>query len=567
MFNKYLTIMKVLFVCILVISMSSCGGMQGAGSTLGQSEGPAGGTGGVSSTGDAQMNVLLSNPIVGLELDLLLGDVLATNLIMNNVLMTRIQFTGDDPWTSLITEFKETNNLTGSIASGTSGDCQKGFKDYSLALAKTAESDYTFYKLFSVRKIIESLNGVGGIMTMGTDLMSGKISSVKKFAALNVVENYVNNLSHNKSVISAIPSGCYLKYPNIKYETDYDVKSQFCKSNYKNLKTLKCELFTKPLEDVVHQYSSSKKDVEVDTKCFRVVKGVNAHQTFKDAFYSILPDSLTKDIKQADADLDSKNDAINKLTGEIKQMEAQAETASSDKSSAKKVDTSQLEVKKKDLSVLENDRKNILQTRSKLYKEAVNTHLTGNDVESQKQKAILAQKMQGLINYIDGSLNSTTVMTTLLTAAIVFDIKDLIPVVTNPTAAINSVSQLITMTHPNVSKEEAASLAEKRAKLLFSRLTSYPGYVFSIISGVSAQKDFVAQYKNYIDHVVNVGLKKKYITAPAKETMQCKVYKQPVMDMADMSDFSKLQGGQDSTESTVKSKTGKKKRKAKKTEG
>ncbi len=415
--------------------------------------------------------VYVDNPILNVETDLVLAEELATVLKFNNLLLDRMPVSTQDLWPELLYDYDQKHpNIP-----------KEAIRKYDDCLLKELIYDYSFYRYYDPIELRKQIKSVAGLAILANP------SAIKKIAMLKVIENYGKKIEHTKNVISYKPFTCNCQYFNPKFK-DYlkPVPKRVCLEIDKKMAN-KCEFFSKPLEEIFYKYEDSFLNLKVGASCFKPVEG-KAYPSFRVAFYELLPNKYKTMIKKADEDFLNISEKIASLEAEIKLKKE------------KKQDVSALEKK---LDSLKKEEENIKARREKLFSKAL------KEIEVSKDKVKLAMKLKKISDYINHSLGSVGIGTTVLTVSTIFDVKELLNLGANSKSAIMMTA--VVYLHDNKAKneKEAIKMAEERLKLLLKRAASLPKNALTIAYGIGAQKSFISDYADYIDAYVKLASKLK----------------------------------------------------------
>jgi hypothetical protein len=426
------------------------------------------------------MAAFTENPIINLEIDLVMAEEFATLVKMNSLLLDRMAISLDDKWPELLQDFSKTKNSE-----------KFKTKEYLAFLSKQLENDYSFYKLYSPSKIIDLIKKTGGIALIASP------SAIKKITMLGIVGKYGENLEHLKAVISRTPLGCYnVMYYNPKYQDIYKkVDNKICKRIDK-LIAKKCEFFSKPIEDAIDKYGSDFYTIKIGKECLKTVEG-KTYPSFKAAFYELLPFDYKDKIKNIEDELFSlsQEQASKKSELALLKVKKEKEKINVDDKIAllnKQID----EINKKI-----DEKKDI---RSKYYDNAI------KKISITPQKYKIAKKLKLISNYINNSLNGVGIGTVILGVNVFFDVKDLLTLASNPQQALMYTSMIYIESGAITDRKKALDLTKKRLKFLLKRTVMLPKNAAEVVAGIVTQKMIMSDYEDYIDAIIEAGKKAGY---------------------------------------------------------
>lgn len=440
----------------------------------------------------------IDNPILNVEIDLILAEELATMLKMNNLVIDRMPISINDKWPELLRDYqkglntkddkaKEDKDSSDNKKSSIDKKLQKAKDAYDLYLDSLLKRDYSFYKIYDPVALKKQMKSVAGIALITSP------SAIKKLILLSIVEAYGKNMEHLKNVISYKPLGCGKKYYNPKFSYMFrKLSHRTCRRIERRLHR-RCSFFSKPIEDILYKYEDGFYNLKVGARCFKAVEG-RSYPSFRAAFYRLLPNNIRNSIKSIDEKLKYLNIKIIRLKGRLKVAK-----------NAKKKDENKIALLEKKEEKLEKRRDNLKDQREKLFKEAKNR------IVVDKNKIKLALKLKTISDYIHGNLTSVGIGTTILGVNTFFDVKDIIKLGANAQKALMMTGAIYMADNKAKNFDEATKMAKKRLKLLLKRTIKLPQNAVAIVYGISTQLSMMSDYRDYIEAVIEAGKKAKYI--------------------------------------------------------
>lgn len=476
-------------------------------------------------------DAFLDNPIMSFELSGLLAEQLATIVKINHLIMDRMPISIEDKWPELLRDWqlglsssnkddkKEDSEDKPEASQATLKQaqafdkatepvytCDEAVSEYKNQLDSHLKINFSFFNMFNTGELISGLKEGGGIGS----IFSSPVEAMKKMALLKVSEEYGYSLLHARNVLSREPLGCKVKYPNAEFLDMHAQKTTDCKPLPKE-----CEFFTMPLEEAILAYKNINSfiDTTVDTKCLRTVEG-RVYESFSKAFYELLPSNSRSALEKVDNDYEQIDQKLKALLFEKESLTALLELKNSDNETQKAEINfaeaeAKLEVVKKEIDVTENKKSEIVKLREKLYKDAI------KEIEVDPEKIKLAYKLKNITDYLDNSLAKVSATAVVLTASVIWDVKNLFKLTFSPFEAIAKTSFVLSYSSDsNLIPEQTSELVKTRLTKLLSRAGSLPVNIAAIAYGIKSQLSFLSPYRDYINAMVDLGVKKNLIALP-----------------------------------------------------
>jgi len=417
------------------------------------------------------LGIYINNPILNVETDVVLAEELATVLKFNNLILDRMPVSTSDVWPELLNDYQQSHkNIAKNL-----------IEQYDNCLLRELTQDYSFYRFYNPIALRKQITSLAGIFLLTNP------SAMKKVAMLKVIESYGKRIEHTKNVVSYKPFQCSCKYFNPEFDKYLKpVSSKLCKKIDAEM-AKKCEFFSKPLEDVYYKYESNFLNLKVGAKCFKVVEG-KSYPSFREAFYSLLPDNYKDTIKEIDYKFLDVSQEIAKLEAEIK---------------VEKEKNKNVTVLEKKLDKLKKEKENIESQRDKIFDKAM------KEIEVNKNKIALAKKLKNISDYINSSLTNVGIGTTVLSVSTLMDVRELLNLGNKTQEAVLMTAAIYLHDNKAKTQKEAVEIAEKRLKLLLKRAVNLPKNAITIVYGIGAQKSFLSKYSDYIESYLKLGEKLK----------------------------------------------------------
>lgn len=472
---------------------------------------------------------LPTNPIMELEIDLVFLDELAAMTKLNQIMLERMPVSLEDKWPELLNHYTKKP-----------GRAEKENKDaYDTCLTQLLKEDFTFFKIYNPLIYTTCLARSSGLLeslmmgTRATIFIEAAKALGRRYEHAKLVLGYLpfgckctyySKAYHSGSpkgkvgwiygelisfgrprvapevvyvnasrvnirsgpgtqycVIEKVDKGCHLTVLK-RRGSWYKVRlpgSLFCQRKKKE-----CAFFYKSTGRMLYTYLFAKGgfnswvDLQISPTCFRVVEGEHLG-TFKEVFYTLLPEDKQDEIKGIDEEL-----AIARI--DLEQIKARLKD--------KKLAKEEKAVLKKRKAELKRDVKNKEAIQKRLYKEALTT------IEVTPEKIKKAKKLLEIAKFIDGNFSRIATAMTFLTVKIIDDIA--VWGYLKPKDISQVLSSLVIM--GIIVGPDARALSQERFKLLGKRVVTLPVNYFSIWGHAIAQKKQVAKYKGYLEAMVKM---------------------------------------------------------------
>ncbi len=406
------------------------------------------------------------NPVMELEMDLVFLDEITATTKLNQMLLNRMPISLEDPWPELLNRYSKDPAERDKEAK----------KKYDACLYKLLKDDFYFFKFYHPALYFGYV-GPGGTSA----LLSRAIIAARATLIVEAAKAMGRRYEHAKSVVSYYPFGCKCAFYEQK-SGDLQPGSPECLE----MRTKEeCTFFNLPTEETLNDYLFEKGglkawvDLKTPRECLRVVEGESLG-TFKQVFYTLLPDYVRDNIRRVDDEVQVAEADLEEIKARLKEKELS------------KGERARLEKREEELEK-EVDVKAAIQ--QKLYKEAIGT------VEVTPEKVKKAKKLLGVASYIDDGFSLVSAAMTALTVKMVDDILIFARFDANQIA--NSIGYLAAQ------GIASGPDAQKRGKILAKRFASlfvnYPqvwGYAI-------AQKYQASMYLDYLEALAKMEHKVK----------------------------------------------------------
>ena len=404
------------------------------------------------------------NPVMELEMDLVFLDEIAAFTKLNQMILERVPISLDDPWPELLNYYSETP----------SGREKKAKERYDACLKTLLKKDFYFFRTYDTA-LYFNMMGAGSTAA----LLAKAIITARDLLVIEAAKEMGIRFEHAKWVLSYYPLGCKCDYYSKKFES-LPRGSGECR---KIRKKRKCPFFNRPTEQVLYQYLFSKgglkswEDLKIDMDCLRIVEGERLG-TFKEVFYTLLPDHLRGRIKTVDNEV---NDAISELAAVQARLEE------------KGLKSSEIRTLEKKEEILEKQILNQSAIQDKLYNEAVST------LEVTPEKVRKANKLLHIARFINSNFSQISAAMSALTIKLADDMMAF-----SSLGQSQITSSMVYLTSQGVASGSTAE-AGKRAALLGKRFIALPVNYVQIWSYAASQKSAVNIFIGYLEALAEMG--------------------------------------------------------------
>ena len=398
------------------------------------------------------------NPVMELEMDLVFLDEIAAFTKLNQIILKRVPISLDDPWPELLNHY----------SSSPSGQETKAREQYDACLKTLLKDDFYFFRTYNTALYFNML-GAGSTAA----LLAKAIITSRDLLVIEAAKGLGIRFEHAKSVLSYYPFGCKCDYYSRKFDTPRRGSLECRKIRKKK----KCPFFNLPTEQMLYRYLFSKgglnswEDLQIDMDCLHIVEGERLG-SFKEVFYSLLPDHLRSRIKTVDNEV---NDAV----AELASTEARLKE--------KGLRDAEVRALNKKEEVLNKQIRNQSTIQDKLYKEAVST------LEVTPERVYKAKKLLQVTRFISSNFSQISAAMSAMTIKLTDDMMSFSGLGQNQIA-----NSIIYMTTQGIATGSRAQV-KKRAELLGKRIISLPVNYVHIWSYAISQKSEVNNYMNYLE--------------------------------------------------------------------
>lgn len=406
------------------------------------------------------------NPVMELEMDLVFLDEITAMTKLNQMLLDRVPISLEDPWPELLNQYLE---------DPAEGD-EAAKKKYDTCLSNLLKNDFFFFKFYNPALYFGYV-GPGGAKA----LLSRAIIAARGTLIMEGAKAMGRHYEHAKLVVSYYPFGCKCAYYDHKFNALLPGSPECREVHIQEA----CTFFNLPTEETLNEYLFEKGgvkswvDVRAPIECLRVVEGESLG-TFKEVFYTLLPEHIRDNIKKVDDEVQLAEADLEEVKARLKEKDLSKE------------EKARLEKREEDLEK-EVDIKAAIQER--LYKEATST------VEVTPEKIKKAKKLLNVANYISDGFSQISTAMTALTVKLVDDM--LIFVRFDVHQIANSIGYL-------AAKGIASGpYVKKRAEILARRLVSLPVNYAQVWGHAISQKYQVSMYLDYLEALVAMEAKIK----------------------------------------------------------
>lgn len=406
------------------------------------------------------------NPVMELEMDLVFLDEIAAMTKLNQMLLDRVPISLEDPWPDLLNSYSEDPSEKDKAAR----------KKYDVCLTNLLKNDFYFFKFYNPALYFGYV-GPGGVNA----LLSRAIIAARATLIIAAAKEMGRHYEHAKSVVSYYPFGCKCAY----YEKGWGGLQPGSSECRQVSIDEECTFFNLPTEETLNQYIFEDRglntwvDLKTPLECLRVVEGERLG-TFKEVFYTLLPDHIRDAIKRVD-------DEVQVVEADLEEIKARLNEKELSQEGRARLEKREEELEK------EVDIKTGIQ--QKLYKEATST------VEVTSEKVKKAKKLLNVANYINEGFSQISAAMIALTVKMVDDV--LIFAQFNTYQIANSMGYLAAQgiaSGPDVRKR-----GEILAKRFAGLFMNYPQVWGNAIS----QKYQVSIYFDYLESLVKMERKLK----------------------------------------------------------
>ena len=398
------------------------------------------------------------NPVMEMEMDLVFLDEIAAFTKLNQVILKRIPVSLDDPWPELLNHY----------SSSPSEQEEKARERYDACLKTLLKADFYFFKTYNTA-LYFNMMGAGSTAA----LLAKAIITSRDLLVIEAAKGMGIRFEHAKWVLSYYPFGCKCDYYSRKFESLRRGSAECRKIKTKR----NCPFFTFPTEQMLYQYLFSKgglkswEDLQIDMDCLHIVEGERLG-TFKEVFYTLLPEHLRSQIRTVDNDV---NDAV----AELASAQARLKEAG--------LKRSEVQALEKKEEVLQKEILNKSAIQDKLYKEAVST------LEVTPEKVKKAKKLLQITRFIDSNFSQISAAMSALTIKMTDDMMSF-----SGLGQSQITDSIIYLTTQGIATGSRAA-AKKRAELLGKRFISLPVNYVQIWSYAISQKSEVSTYMSYLE--------------------------------------------------------------------
>ncbi len=406
-------------------------------------------------------NKVSTNPIMELEIDLVFLDELAALTKLNQTILERMPVSLEDKWPELLNHY---------VKRPAPGEKERK-RAYDECLTRLLKKDFSFFRVYNPAVYTAFLIRSGGFL-------SGITGGTRATVFVKAAEALGRRYEHAKLVLGHLPFGCKCAYYSRAFYS-VNPSNPICQHERRS----KCAFFYRPTEEMLYRYLFSSGfgswvDLKIHHSCFRVVEGEHLG-TFKEVFYTLLPEDKQDEIKRTDEELAIARTDLEKIKAQLKD---------------KKLPWGERVVLSRQKAELEGNVRNKKILQKRLYNEALTT------IEVTPEKIEKAKKLLEIAKFIDGNFNRIATAMTFLTVKIIDDIAVWSSLKAQDIGqALSSLIIMGVIVGPN-----AEALSQKRAKLLGKRVITLPINYAEILAHSISQKEQVAEYKGYLEALVKM---------------------------------------------------------------
>ena len=406
------------------------------------------------------------NPVMELEMDLVFLDEIAAFTKLNQIILERVPISLDDPWPELLNHYSETP----------SGKEKKARERYDACLETLLKEDFYFFRTYNTAMYFNMM-GTGS----ATAMLAKAIVTARDLLVIEAAQEMGIRFEHAKWVLSYYPFGCKCDYYSRRFAS-LRPGSKECR---KIRKKKKCPFFSVSTEQMLYRYLFSEggmkswEDLKISIDCLHIVEGERLG-TFKDVFYTLLPDHLQSRIKSVDNE-------VNEIVSELAAIQARLK-----EEGLKGTEVRALEKRKDGLQKQILNKSGI---QSKLYEQAIST------LEVTPEKVKKAKKLLHITRFIDYNFSQISAAMSALTIKLTDDMLAF-----SGFGQSQITNSMITLGTQGVASETTAS-ARKRGELLGKRFLSLPVNYVQIWSYAISQKSKVNTFMNYLEALEEMGEK------------------------------------------------------------
>jgi hypothetical protein len=395
------------------------------------------------------------NPVMELEMDLVFLDEIAVFAKVNQLLLDRMPVSLEDPWPEVLNYYSKDPAKKEEKAKERYDECLTGLLKY----------DFFFFRTYNLAAYFGYV-GPGGAKAM----LARAIIAARGTLIMEAAKEMGRRFEHAKWALSYYPLGCKCPYYSNRFESrlpeSYECRMVGIKEG--------CNFFNRPTEEMLYEYLFSEgglkswEDLQIPVDCLRAVEGENLG-TFKDVFYTLLPDHIRDNIKRVD-------DEVNIADSDLESVKARLKEKKLPKAE-------RIELEKRE-EALEKEVETKIAIQKKLYEEAVST------VEVTAEKVKRAKKLLYVVNFIDDSFSAISAAMAALTIKIVDDMMAFAEF--GPQQIVSGTGYLVSQGIASGSK------AKERAALLGKRVISLPVNYAEVWGHAVSQKYQVEMYRDYL---------------------------------------------------------------------
>ena len=336
------------------------------------------------------------------------------------------------------------------------------------------KGDFYFFRTYDTALYFNML-GAGNTAA----LLAKAIITSRDLLVIEAAKGMGIRFEHAKSVLSYYPFGCKCDY----YSRKFDTPRRGSRECRKIRKKKNCPFFNLPTEQMLYRYLFSKgglgswEDLQIDMDCLHIVEGERLG-TFRDVFYTLLPNHLRSRIKTVDNE-------VNNLVADLASTEARLKEEG--------LKDSEMQALEKKEEVLQKQIRNKSAIQDKLYKEAVST------LEVTPEKVKKAKKLLQIARFISSNFTQISAAMSALTIKLTDDMMSF-----SGLGQSQITSSIIYMTTQGIATGSRAE-AKKRAALLGKRFISLPVNYVQIWRYAISQKSEVNNYMSYLEALAEMS--------------------------------------------------------------